>query len=41
MGPINVAADDAQAEQPYNATEASRAATDVFDQSEGGGVPIL
>ena len=33
-------ADDAQTEQPYNSTEASRAATDAFDQSEGGGVPI-
>ena len=33
-------ADDAQVELPYDASEASRAATDVYDQSEGGALPL-
>ena len=33
-------ADDAQAELPYDASESSRAATDVYDQSEGGALPL-
>lgn len=33
-------ADDAQTELPYDASEASRAATDVYDQIEGGALPL-
>ncbi len=33
-------ADDAQSEDPYDAREASRAATDVFDQTQGGALPL-
>jgi hypothetical protein len=33
-------ADDAQTEEPYHSSEASRAATDVFDQTEGGALPL-
>jgi hypothetical protein len=29
-------ADDAQTEQPFDSSEASRAATDVYDQTQGG-----
>jgi hypothetical protein len=33
-------ADDAQTEDPYDARQASRAATDVYDQIEGGALPL-
>lgn len=34
-------ADDAQTEAPHDAREASRAATDVYDQTEGGALPSI
>jgi hypothetical protein len=33
-------ADDAENESPYDSGEASRAATDVYDQTEGGALPL-
>ena len=33
-------ADDAQIETTYDSSEASRAAWDVYDQSEGGPLPL-
>jgi hypothetical protein len=33
-------ADDAQTEDPYDPQEASRAATDVYDQTESGPLPL-
>jgi hypothetical protein len=33
-------ADDEQRDHPYDSDEASRAATDVYDQTEGGALPL-
>ena len=39
-GSDQLRADEAQIEEPYDSREASRAATDVYNQSEGGALPL-
>jgi hypothetical protein len=39
-GTDRLRADDAQTEGPYDASEASRAASDVYDQTQGGALPL-